>query len=75
MTHEFLASLLAVRRPGVTVVAGKLQRSGPIRYQRGRLTIVDRKALEACACECYRLDREQFDWDWPPRDTASRALV
>ncbi len=55
MTHEFLSSLLGVRRSGVTVTAGSLQRSGLIRYNRGRLTIIDREALEALACECTSL--------------------
>src|SRR5438067_11006837 len=52
MTHEFLASMLGVRRAGVTTeTAGELQRSGLIRYHHGRLTIVDREAIEATACE------------------------
>jgi CRP-like cAMP-binding protein len=63
MTHEFLSSLLGVRRPGVTATAGELQRSGLIRYHRGRLTIVDREGLQATACECYLFDREHFVWD------------
>jgi CRP-like cAMP-binding protein len=60
MTHEFLSSLLGVRRSGVSVTAGKLQHSGLIHYHRGRLTIVNREALEALACECYLIDREQL---------------
>jgi CRP-like cAMP-binding protein len=60
MTHEFLASMLGVRRAGVTETAGALQRSGLIRYHHGHLTIVDREGLEATACECYRNDHALF---------------
>jgi CRP-like cAMP-binding protein len=62
MTQEFLASLLGVRRAGVTETASKLQRDRLIQYQRGRLTILDRTGLEDCACECYLVDREEFDF-------------
>ena len=61
MTHEFLSSMLGIRRTGVTAIAGALQRSGVIQYQRGRVRITDRPGLEAAACECYRLDRERID--------------
>ena len=61
MTHEFLSSMLGVRRTGVTAIAGELQRSELIRYQRGQVTIVDRAGLEAAACECYRVDRARFE--------------
>jgi CRP-like cAMP-binding protein len=61
MTHQFLSSMLGVRRAGVTETAGELQRSGLIRYQHGKLTIVDREGLEGAACECYALDRNRFD--------------
>jgi CRP-like cAMP-binding protein len=57
MTHEFLASMLGIRRTGVTAIARELQRAGLIRYRHGRLAIADRTALEAAACECYRIDR------------------
>jgi CRP-like cAMP-binding protein len=60
MTHEFLSSMLGVRRTGVTAIAGELQRSGLIHYQRGQVTIVDHAGFEATACECYRIDHARF---------------
>lgn len=53
VTHEFLAFMLGVRRVGVTVAAGDLQRLGLIVYRRGELTVLDREALHAKACSCY----------------------
>jgi CRP-like cAMP-binding protein len=61
LTHEFLSEMLGARRAGVTVVAGKLQRKGLIRYRRGRVTIRNRKGLEKAACECYRTVKSEFD--------------
>ena len=61
LTHEFLAMMLGVRRAGVSVAAGALQRAGLIRYQRGRITILDRKGLEERACECYAVTKAEFD--------------
>lgn len=54
MTQEFMAIMLGVTRPTVTVIAGTLQKAGLITYQRGRITIVDRGKLESASCECYR---------------------
>src|SRR5688500_2923792 len=53
LTHEVLAQMLAVRRAGVTVAAGALQRAGYISYSRGRMRICDRAGLEGAVCECY----------------------
>jgi len=54
LTQEFLAQMLGVRRPGVTVAIGILERAGLIAHGRGRITVTDRKGLEAASCECYR---------------------
>ncbi len=54
MTQEFMAMMLGVTRPTVTVIAGTLQKAGLITYHRGSITIVDREKLESASCECYR---------------------
>lgn len=60
VTHEWVASLLGVRREGVSIAAERLQAAGVIRCGRGRIRIVDRTALEQHSCECYRVVRDQF---------------
>jgi CRP-like cAMP-binding protein len=61
MTQEMIATMLGVRREGVTEAAGKLQESGAIRYSRGHITILDRAKLEQCTCECYGVVKREFD--------------
>ena len=61
LTHEYLATMLAVRRPGVTETAGELQRAGLIGCGRGRFLILDRERLEAEACECYRRMKDEYE--------------
>lgn len=61
LTQEFLAMMLGVRRSSVSAVMGELQRKGFVRYSRGRVNIVNRKALQTAACECYHVTKAQFD--------------
>ena len=61
MTQELIANMLGVRREGVTDAAGKLQEAGLINYRRGRITVLDRPALEARSCECYQVVKTEFD--------------
>ena len=58
VTQETLAQMLGVRRTTITLVAHSLLSSGAIKYRRGNIEIVDRAALEASACGCYRLLRQ-----------------
>lgn len=60
LTQEFLAYMLGVRRVGVTVAAGDLQRRHLIAYERGEMTIIDRAGLELAACSCYASDRAVY---------------
>ena len=60
VTHETLASLLGVRREGVTEAARRLQDAGAISYSRGCIRLEQRDALEQRACECYGLLHRQY---------------
>ena len=60
MTQELIASMLGVRREGITETAGNLQRAGLISYRRGHITVVDRAGLELRACECYNIVKKEF---------------
>ena len=61
MTHEKIANMMGVRREGVTEAAGRLQAAGAIRYFRGRISILDRAALEARSCECYGVVKRESE--------------
>ena len=60
MTQELVASMLGVRREGITEAAGKLQLAGYIRYRRGHITVLERAGLERHACECYGVVKKEF---------------
>ena len=61
MTQQLIADMLGVRREGVTEAAGKLQAKSLIQYSRGRITVIDRPALEHACCECYGVVKLEFD--------------
>lgn len=61
LTQEFLAQMLGVQRPSLSVVAATLQQAGLIRYSRGKMTIRDRSGLEATSCECYSIVKQEFE--------------
>jgi Mn-dependent DtxR family transcriptional regulator len=60
MTQELVASMLGVRREGITEAAGNLQRAGVIRYRRGHIEVLERAGLEARVCECYAVVKQEL---------------
>jgi CRP-like cAMP-binding protein len=60
ITQEFLAIMLGVHRPSVTLVARSFQQAGLIKYNRGTVTVMDRGGLEEACCECYEVVKQQF---------------
>ena len=61
LTHEHLALLLGVQRPGLSITAHALQSAGLIHYHNGEMEILDRSGLETASCECYRAVQANFD--------------
>jgi CRP-like cAMP-binding protein len=60
LTQEFLAQMLGTRRSSVTVAAGALQKAGLISYTRGSVKILNRRKLQAVACDCYGIVQQQL---------------
>ena len=60
MTQELVASMIGVRREGITEAAGKLQAAGYIRYRRGHISVLQRTGLESRVCECYGVVKKEF---------------
>lgn len=77
MTQEFLSIMLGVRRAGVSVAAGILQKAGVIDYAQGRITVVDRLGLEGAACECYGAVRRHYarTVGWPAEGYRLTSVV
>jgi Mn-dependent DtxR family transcriptional regulator len=67
MTQELIASLLGVRREGVTETARKLRGAGLISYVRGRISVLHRPGLEQRSCECYLVVKNEYDRLLMPR--------
>jgi CRP-like cAMP-binding protein len=61
MTQELVASILGVRREGITEAAGNLQRAGIISYRRGHMSVLNRAGLETRACECYQVVSNELE--------------
>ncbi len=62
ITQEMLSGMVGASRQKITQVAGQLQANGCIRYQRGRVRVLDRDALESASCECYRVLRRAYEF-------------
>lgn len=60
LTQDLIAVMLGVRRSTVSIAASTLQRAGLIRYQHGRITVLDRTGLERAACECYEAVAKEY---------------
>jgi CRP-like cAMP-binding protein len=61
LTQEFLALMLGVQRPGVSLAAAQLQHAGLIKYRHGMIEVLDRAGIEEGACDCYAAVRDQFE--------------
>lgn len=59
LTQEFLAHMLGVQRTSIGMIANSIQRTGAIRYARGKVEILDLDRIRASACDCYRIVREE----------------
>jgi len=60
MTQELVASMLGVRREGITEAAGKLKQAGLISYRRGHISVLERSGLETRVCECYAVVKKEI---------------
>ena len=61
LTHEFLAGMLSVNRPTMSVTASIMKNKGLIEYRRGFIIILDRQGLINAACDCYQKVKDEYD--------------
>lgn len=61
ITQELIASILGVRREGITEAAGRLQKRGCICYRRGHISMLDWSGMESRVCECYAVVKDEID--------------
>jgi CRP-like cAMP-binding protein len=61
LKHDFLAIMLGVQRPTVTLVIGTLEDAGLISSKYGRIRVLNRGRLEKASCECYEVIRGHFE--------------
>src|SRR5262249_23231384 len=59
MTHKYMGRILGAARSEVAKAAARFRRKGLITYQRSKIRIVNRRGLEAEACECYRVTKRE----------------
>jgi CRP-like cAMP-binding protein len=62
MTQEFMSTMLGVRRPGVTLALGALQRAGLVKHEKGTMHVLDRPGLGEASCECHDIVKRRFAW-------------
>jgi hypothetical protein len=72
MTHELVANMLGVRRPGKTWAANKLQKAGVIKYERGHITVLNRPKLETLSCECYAVLKKEIAFGKHPTQSSEQ---
>ncbi|MGB7257863.1 MAG: helix-turn-helix domain-containing protein, partial [Pseudolabrys sp.] len=61
LTQEFLAQMLGVRRPSVSIIANTLQKAGLVKYSRGNIRLLDIAGLKKGTCECYGTVKAHYD--------------
>ena len=76
LSQELLATMLGVRRAGVTEAVGALQRIGAIGLSKGGIVVLDRQALARASCECYAAVRQEYEQlHRPAPETRSPAVA